>query len=117
MGLQKCMPPELVGEHKLSRILHNALLPYQLHVKLLVSAATEHPVLRPSITPCTSYLIPTCKPRQASHLQLAGSTEAGALGELLDDNLVHLIVGVANDGRAPGAHIVDVPERTNNLSR
>eukprot|EP00983_Pelagomonas_calceolata_P072241 1151628-Pelagomonas_calceolata.AAC.8 len=43
-----------------------------------------------------------------THLQLTGSAEAGALGELRHDGRVHLVVGVAADGGPPAAHVVDV---------
>mmetsp|Transcript_11265 Transcript_11265/g.28891 ORF Transcript_11265/g.28891 Transcript_11265/m.28891 type:complete len:438 (+) Transcript_11265:144-1457(+) len=41
-------------------------------------------------------------------LQLAGSTEAGALRDLGNQGLVDLVAGVAADSRAPGADVVDV---------
>ncbi len=44
----------------------------------------------------------------SSHLQLAGSAEAGTLLQLLDDHLVDLVIAVAADRRAPAAHVVDV---------
>lgn len=52
-----------------------------------------------------------CEPGQQrflAHLQLAGSAEAGALLNLGLQRGVDLVVGVANDGRAPGAHVVNV---------
>ena len=45
----------------------------------------------------------TTTPTKCTHLQLAGRAEGGALVNLSLQGRVHLIVGVAHNGGAPGA--------------